>query len=510
MRGADALIDTFVRGGVDMCFANPGTSEMQLVDAIDKRDDIRGILGLHELVCSGAADGYARLSGKPALVVLHLGPGLSNALANLHNAAKARTPVVVVVGDHPKGLRDLDPPLAGDIESIAKGAAKWIGTAKSADDLSPMGADALKAATTAPYGVSVLVVPNDACWEETDICAAPETAAPPIIIDDNRLNAVAEAVKTGEAAFLLGGDALNAEALAQAAAIGGKTGAKILSATFCKKIERGAGVAQIERLPYFPAQVLQTLQGVKTLVLAGARAPLSFFAYPNTPYKLVPEGCEILTLADESENAADALKRLSTVLDAGEKTGVEKQLPALPSGPLTTGAAAQVIGRHLPDNAIISDDATTAGLDCYVATAQSARHEWLNLTGGAIGQGMPLAIGAALAEPRRKVFSLQGDGAGLYSLQALWTQARDNLDITTIIFANGKYRILEMEMMMARGGASGASSLFDLSPPAIDWVKLAEGLGVSAMRATSVEELDKCLEDAKTMAGPKLIEAVVL
>lgn len=509
MRGADALIDTLIAGGVELCFANPGTSEMQLVDAIDARPEMRAVLGLHEIVCSGAADGYARMAGKPALVLLHLGPGLSNAMANLHNAAKAGTPVVVVVGDHPKALRDLDPPLASDIESMAKGVAKWIGTATSADDLAPLAAQALAAAMTPPYGVAVLIAPNDACWSDVETPTPPASLKGPKQVDDGRIDAIADAIDGGKAAVLLGGDALTKAPLAHAAAIGAHSNVRVFSATFCRRIERGAGRAVVERLPYFPAQVLQALHGIDKLILAGARTPLSFFAYPGMPYELLPEGCDVVTLADEAEDAAGALARLAKKLGCPPHDPSPTNLPPISQGALTTGSAAGIIARHLPDGAIVSDDSTTAGLDCYLASIGANAHDWLNLTGGAIGQGLPAAVGAALAEPGRRVFALQGDGAGLYSLQALWTQAREKLAITNIIFANRKYHILEMEMMMARGGGSGASPLFDLSPPTIDWVKLAEGFGVPAIRVDTVEALDLALKDSETVMGPVLIEAVI-
>jgi acetolactate synthase-1/2/3 large subunit len=509
MRGADALIETLIRGGVDICFANPGTSEMHLVDAIAARPSMRAILGVHETVCSGAADGYARMQGKPALVLLHLGPGLANALANLHNAGKAHTPVVVVVGDHPQGLRALDPPLASDIEAMAKGAAKWIATARTADELAPLAAQALTAALTPPMGVSVLVVPNDAAWSPTQVVLTPQAAPPPKPVPAARLATVAKALKAGGAAFLLGGGALAPAPLGAAAGIAAATGAKVFSATFAARQARGAGRAEVERLPYFPAMVFQVLAEVKTLILVGARPPISFFAYPNVPYEMVPAGGKLLTLAEEGEDAAAALAALAKMLEAPPAPPRARALPAMPKGGLTTGAAAALIARHLPEDAIISDDATTAGLDCYMASRAAAAHDWLFLTGGAIGQGIPAAAGAALACPQRRVFSLQGDGAGLYCLQGLWTQAREGLGVTTVIFANNKYRILEMEMMMARGGNDGRSGLFELAPPAVDWVKLAQGLGVPARRAASIEELDAALAHAAGESGPFLIAADV-
>lgn len=513
MNGARALLSTLVDSGVDVCFANPGTSEMHFVAALDAVPRMRGVLTLFEGVATGAADGYARMAGTPAAVLLHLGPGLGNGLANLHNARRAGTPMVVVVGDHATYHKRYDAPLESDIDALAGTVSGWVRRTIRTDDV---GADAADAVSASRGGmVSTLILPADVSWTAGAHAgaAAPGTVAP--AVDRDGLRAALETLRSGApTVILIGGDATRTPGLAAASRIAQATGARVLCETFPARLERGAGVPAVERLAYFAEAAEAQLAGAAHLILAGAKSPVSFFAYPDKPNDLVPEGCEVYLLA-EGAGAAAALELLADELAPGASAAVAPAArPELPTGDLTAFTAAAVVAALLPDRAIIVDESNTAGVGVAAATAGAPAHDVVTLTGGAIGYGIPAAIGAAIAAPERPVLSLQADGSAMYTISGLWTQARENLDVTTVIFDNGAYDILRIEL--ERVGATStrppgpkALDLLDLSRPAIDFVKIAEGMGVAARRATTAEELAAALADAFREPGPHLIDAVV-
>lgn len=515
MTGAQALVRTLIASGVELCLTNPGTSEIHFVAALDAEPEMRAVLGLFEGVVTGAADGYARMSGKPACTLLHLGPGLGNGLANLHNARRARVPLVNIVGEHATYHRALDAPLHSDIESVAANVSRWIRTARDPETVARDAAEAVAAAYGPPGQVATLILPADVAWSEGGVAAEPVARRALPIPDSDRVEEVARALRSGggQAVLLMNGAALSEEGLTLAGKVAAATGARLLTDTFVTRHARGAGRVDVPRLPYLGEQALALLEGTKHLVLVGTRAPVSFFAYPGKPGVLTPEGCRAHVLAEPHEDGLAALAALVGALDARGATPATAPLerPALPSGPLTPESIAQVLAHALPENAIVMNEGATAARSVPSALARSAPHDWLDLMGGAIGQGMPAAAGAALACPDRKVISLEADGSGMYTLQALWTQAREALDVTTVILSNRRYAILEMEYRRVGAGEPSPATrgLFDLTRPELDWVGLARGMGVDGAKATTAEELARGLRRGIEEEGPYLVEAIL-
>jgi acetolactate synthase-1/2/3 large subunit len=511
MNGARSLLATLVGAGVDVCFSNPGTSEMHFVAALDDVPDMRGILTLFEGVATGAADGYARVAGRPAATLLHLGPGLGNGLANLHNARRARTPVVNIVGDHATYHTRFDAPLESDIASVARPVSGWYRRTARSDDVGADAADAVAAAYGPPGCVATLVLPADASWSESASgpCPPRPRAAPPRVAPET-VEGVAKALHSGErAALLLGGTALRARGLHAASRISGASGALLLGETFPANLERGAGIPAVDRLGYLAEFAQAQLDGVRHLVLVDAKSPVSFFAYPGKPSDLVPAGCTVHTLVGPGEDAPEALDALVDVLGVrGDASAAPSARPDRPVGSLTMESLAASIGSVLPERAVVVDEGNTSGLFVSGATAGAPPHDWLTLTGGAIGIGLPLATGAAVAAPDRPILCLQADGSAMYTLQALWTQAREELNVTTVVLANRSYAILNMELQRVGADAGGPLSrrLLDLTDPDLDFVALSRGMGVPGRRVESAEELTAALEESFSEPGPALIE----
>ncbi len=513
------LLHTLVDGGVDVCFANPGTSEMHFVAALDAVPQMRGVLALFEGVATGAADGYARIAGRPAGVLLHLGPGLGNGLANLHNARRAGVPMVCVIGDHATYHKRYDAPLESDIDSVAHTVSGWVRRTGCTADVAADTAAAIRASHGPPGQIATLILPADVSWTEAPnrTAEAPEQADSAAHRARPATSDIAKALSSGEPAVLLiGGNATGADGVTAAARISTATGARLICETFPAKLTRGAGLPAVERLGYFAEAAAAQLQGTKHLVLAGARSPVSFFAYPDKASDLVPDGCEVHLLAGPADAAA-VLGELADLVAAGTAAPTTPGVrPPLPTGPLTPDTIAIAVGALLPENAIVVDESNTASLFLPGATAGAPRHDWLTLTGGAIGYGLPNAIGAAIAAPDRPVLCLQADGSAMYTLSALWTHARENLDITTVIYNNGAYDILRVELQRVGAvdgptGAPGprAEALLDLTPPRMDFVAMATGMGVPARRAATAEEFAAALADAFAVPGPHLIDALV-
>ncbi len=511
MNGAQALINTLVDGGVDVCFANPGTSEMHFVAALDTVARMRGVLALFEGVATGAADGYARIADRPAAVLLHLGPGLGNGLANLHNARRARVPMVVVVGDHATYHKKYDAPLESDIDALAGSVSGWVRRTAEVAGVATDAAEAI-AASRSGSQISTLILPADVSWSDGAQPISAGEAQPasggPLLAPE-----VLEVLRSGEPTMILvGGDATRAPGLGAAARIAQATGARWLCETFPTRLERGAGVPAVDRLAYFAEAATAQLNGAKHLILAGAKSPVSFFAYPNMPSDLVPAGCEVHLLAEHS-GAADALIALADEVAPGTVAPVAAaSRPELPTGTLTSASAADVIGALMPERAIVVDESNTSGLLLAQATAGAPAHDWLTLTGGAIGYGIPAAVGAAVAAPDRPVLCLESDGSAMYTISGLWTQAREYLNVTTVLYDNSAYDILRVELQrVGAGSAPGpkALDLLDLSCPPMDFVKIAEGMGVPARRVTTAEEFADALRAAFAEPGPHLIDAVV-
>jgi acetolactate synthase I/II/III large subunit len=513
MNGAQAVVRTLVDSGVTACFANPGTSEMHFVAALDTVPQMRGVLCLFEGAATGAADGYGRMTGRPAAVLLHLGPGLANGLANLHNARRARTPLLAIVGDHATYHKRFDAPLESDIDALAGTVSGWVRRTSRSADAPGDAAAAASAAMSPPGQIATLILPADVTWTDGAEPAPPVRPRPAAVVPDEIIADAASVLRSGEPAVLmLGGSGLHRAALDAASRIARATGARLIAETFPARLERGAGIPAIDRLAYLAEFAAAQMNGARHLILAGAREPVSFFAYPGKPSYLVPEGCQVHVLAEAGDDIAGALAVLAEVVAPGTQPGPQQSVrPALPEGDLTGESAAAVIGALLPEGAIVCDEANTSGLWLPGATAGAPPHDWLTLTGGAIGQGLPLATGAALACPDRPVLALEADGSAMYTATALWTHAREQLDITTVIFSNRSYAILNMELERTGAATAGrtARSLLDLSRPAIDFTALAVGMGVPATRAVTAGELAAQLRNALAEPGPHLIEAAL-
>ncbi len=512
--GAATLIQTLLNNGIDTCFTNPGTSEMHFVAALDGAG-MRAVLTLFEGVATGAADGYARIADKPAATLLHLGCGLGNGLANLHNARRARVPMVVIVGDHATYHKQYDAPLESDIETIARNFSSWIRTCPSTEQLAADAAEAVAAAQGPPAGVATLILPADVSWSRGGkaVDASPDrdlSTAP-----DADMDRIAEVLlKQGrKTALLLGRRVLMKEGLVAASRIAEQTGARLFAEVFPARMERGAGVPNVERIAYLAEMASVQLKGLKNLVLVDAKEPVSFFAYPGKKSYLVPDPCAVHHLVEPDRDALGSLQRLVSAVGA-EGTGPRLQRarrPKLPTGKLTGSKVCQALGALMPENAIISDEAQTSGVQLPAFTAGAPRHDLLTLTGGAIGQGLPVALGAAIAGRDRPVIALVGDGSAMYTIQSLWTIARENLDVTVVVFNNRSYAILniELERVGAVNAGLKAKSQLDLSQPGIDFVAIAKGMGMPGRTVRTSEELIDALKNAFGEPGPHLIDAVV-
>ena len=513
--GAQALMKTLVDAGVEVCFSNPGTSEMHFVAALDSEPRMRAVLALFEGVATGAADGYARMADKPAATLLHLGCGLGNGLANLHNARKGKVPIVNIVGDHATYHTQYDAQLQSDIETVARNVSPgFVRTSQKTSELCRDAADAIAAARGLPGQVATLILPADVSWGEGAVPAAPLPAPAPQPADDATVAAIAAAVRSGQTcALLLGGLALREPALLAAARLAAHSGVRVLAEVFPTRLTRGAGLPPVERVAYLAELAGVQLADVKHLILVDAKPPVSFFAYPGKASDLVPAGCTVHTLSAPEQDAAASLEKLVQALGATQAQPALQpaQRPGRPRGKLNAAKVCKAVGHLMPENAIVVDEAITSGLMLGVMTAGAPRHDLITLTGGAIGQGLPSAVGAAVACPDRPVLALIGDGSSMYTIQALWTMAREQLNVTSIIFNNASYSVLKVELERVGADETGAKAKaqFELDGPVLNFAQMAQGMGVHAVRASTAEEFCKALEYALDHPGPHLIEAMV-
>jgi acetolactate synthase-1/2/3 large subunit len=509
MNGAEALVRTLLASNVNTCFANPGTSEMHFVAALDRFPVIRCVLCLFEGVATGAADGYGRMAERPAATLLHGAPGLANGLANLHNARRARSPIVNVVGDQASGHRPLDPPLTGDTEGWARGVSAWTRVVSSVATMGEDAAAAVQAARTGTGAIATLIAPADTSWDDGASVGAPQLPVPAGKVAPHVIKAVAEVLRGKEqCTFMLGGSPIRDSMIADAARIATATGAKLLAAQFNARVERGRGRYPIARLAYAYDQSVAALSGTKNLILAGTTPPVAPFAYPGKPGHLFPKDCATHVLARPDQDIADALARLADELSTPALT-VRAAKPADPDlhAAVTPESITHILAAMLPDNAIVVDESVSFGRSLFNGLASAVPHDWLQITGASIGSGLPMATGAALACPGRRVVALQADGSAMYTLQALWTQAREKLPVTTVLLSNRKYAILLNELVNV-GANPGrvALDMMDLGNPDLGWVKLANGMGVEAAQASSTREFADLFACANTGNGPFLIE----
>ena len=510
MTGAEVLIRTLLAGGIDCCFANPGTSEIHIVAALERIKGMRCVLALFEGVVTGAADGYARMAEKPACTLLHLGPGLGNGLANLHNAGRAHVPIVNLVGQHATSHLKYDTPLTSDIEGIARPYSKWIKTSFVPGELGSDAAAAIVAARTAPGQIVTLIVPADVSWSDgasvVQALEVPRVSLP----DANAIQRAATMLRSGlPTAILMSGNALYGNGLIAAGRIAELTKAKLLAPYPVTRLQRGAGLPVVDRTAYVLEQAVDQYKEFRQLILVGASAPVAYFAYPGKNSVIAPQDCEIHTLATPREDCAGALEALASVLSAPQwKTERHENRPALPNGPITLAGIAAAVGALLPDDTIVVDESMTSGRGLMAATKGCPAHDWLGNTGGSIGIALPLAVGAAVACPEKRVLCLTADGSAMYTIQALWTMAREKLNVTTVVFANREYAVLKREFSYLGVGEPGprALDMFDIGKPDLDWVQLANGMGVPGLRVASLEGFATALRDGLESDGPKLIE----
>jgi acetolactate synthase I/II/III large subunit len=516
MNAAESLIRSLLAGGVDTCFANPGTSEIHIVAALDKIPAMRCVLGLFEGVVTGAADGYARMAERPACTLLHLGPGLGNGLANLHNASRAQVPIVNIVGQHATFHLAHDTPLNSDVEGIARPYSRWLRTSSSAPQLGCDGIDAIVAARTPPGKIATLIVPADLAWADigtsyggsiSKLPSLPKAPMPSAKAIERATTMLRSGAPT---ALLLSGNALYGKGLIAAGRIAAATGAKLFAPYPVTRLERGAGLPQVERVAYVLEQGVEQFKNFRQLILVGAQSPRAYFAYPGKNSEFTSPDCEIHTLAKAEEDRAGVLCALAEELaPSGNQTAFEKnERPSIPSGSITLPGVAAAVGALLPENAIVVDESMTSGRGMMAATKGAPPHDWLGNTGGSIGIALPLAVGAAVACPTRRVLCLSADGSGMYTLQALWTMAREGLNVTTVIFANRDYAVLKREFSYLGVGnpGKGALDMFEIGRPDIDWVQLGKGMGVPSTRATSLEGFARSMKEGFETNGPILIE----
>jgi len=511
MKGSELFVKTALAAGVEVCFSNPGTTEMPIVAAFDTLPGIRAVLGLFEGVCTGAADGYGRMTGKPAMTLLHLGPGLANGIANLTNARRAHTPLLNVVGDHASWHRAADAPLTMDVEALTGTVSGWQHTVKSAEEISRYTADGIGAALRGQ--ISSLIAPYDYLLAESqdEEIFEPQFSFDPV--DGDAIDAAARLLRRdAKSALILGGRALRRRGLQAAARIRAAAGCELVVETFPAHLERGAGLPVLERIPYASQQAIDLLSQYRGVVLAGAREPVSFFGYDGKSYFLSDEQ-KRAHIGTDNQDVVKALEHLADALDAPSSVdaGTTLERPELPSGELTAQKACVTLAALQPEHAIIVDEGVSSGFAYFPLAAQAPPHSFLNITSGAIGYGMPCSVGAALACPDRPVIDLQADGSAMYTVQALWTQARESLDITTLICSNRSYKFLQIEL--ARSGSTSlgdsARHLTDLEGPTIDWPRLSQGLGVPGVSVDTVEGLVRELGRALAEAGPHVIEMVL-
>ena len=521
MNGSEAMVQTLLAAGIDTCFANPGTSEMHFVSALDRATSMRCVLGLFEGVVTGAADGYYRMTEKPAATLLHLGPGLGNGLANLHNAKRAHSGIVNIVGQHALDHIHNDAPLNSDVEAVARPMSHWVKTTRSATEAPMDTAEAISQATSTPGRIATLVLPANCAWETADpghySTAPAQTAAAPL---SESIIAIAKILSDKHSAaqttLLLGGAALRAKSAMLAGRIAGKTGCKLASEPRNPRMERGRGRVNIRPLPFPVAGAVEMLKDTRHLVLIGAAPPVAFFAYPDKPRMIKQPDCEVHTLAALTHDLEATLQGLCDALDAGSTAPADfaaddKIITELPTGAANADNVGYVIAATLPPNAILIDEAVTSGRQLFKTMPMANAHDCLDITGGSIGFGLPCAVGAAVACPDRKVVALIGDGSAMYTIQSLWTMAREQLDVTVVIFANRSYRILRGELTNMGGPAAGinAARMLDLDKPNLDFVAIAKGHGVPGVQVDNLEDLAAALRVAAQEKGPKLIELVM-
>ncbi|MFD2857319.1 acetolactate synthase large subunit [Seohaeicola zhoushanensis] len=513
MNGAESVVRSLHAEGVDVCFANPGTSEMQFVDALDRTKLMRCVLGLFEGVVTAAADGYARMAGKPAVTLLHLAPGFANAAANLHNARKARVPMLNLVGDHALRHQKYDAPLSADVEGACRPFSDWVRSGRDAASFAADAMEGLAVAKGKPGRIATLIAPADIGWDAGAKVAKPVTPSAAAPLDENTLSDAVAALESGDRTVIIAGLSVleDTVALARLQGIAEKTGADLLAPVSNRRMERGHGRVAMKKIPYPINDALETLAPYARAILVETQPPVAFFAYPGKPSLLLPETCRTTVLADVDGDGPAAIAALADRVGARAVTPRDNAPPPVPqAGKLTAEVIGAVLSNTLPEGAIVIDEAVSSSGIIFPSGDSAAPNSWLALTGGSIGIGIPLSAGAAIACPDRPVIALQADGSAMYTLQGLWTQAREGANVTTVILANRAYDILKGELhnVGAQPGPD-ALSMLNLDRPDLDFVALAKGMGVPARRVEDAQDFMRTLKQAMSEPGPFLIEAMI-
>jgi acetolactate synthase-1/2/3 large subunit len=518
MNGAQSLFKALTDAGLDTCFANPGTSEMQLVYEIGRTDTVRPVLCLQENVVTGAADGYARIAGKPAFTLLHVGSGFANSIANLHNAGRANTAMVNIVGANASYHQPNFPEhemIGGKITDLARVVSHWTREAKSAGELALLGAEAAQVAQMGSGRIATLVAPTNCHWDPAPHAPAIRAPIPTPGVAPETVAEIAQLLSNGKkTAILLGAQALRNEGLELAGRIAARTGAQLMGETFPSRLARGEGRVQVQLVPYFLEMAQPFFAQYEQIILAGALPPVSTFAYQGASTQKIPPGCEVAAFAAPDQDVLAALADLARAVKAKRKVTPRQERiePKRPRGALTPGAIGQSVNLLMPENAILVDEGATAGLDLYMETSGARAHDYLYaIPGAAIGNGLPVALGASIAAPDRKVVALQADGSAMYTNQALWTIAHENCDITIVILKNDEYAILNVELARVREGDATPKmmKMLELNKPSINWVQIAEGMGVPAVAVSTAEDFHTAFKKAMAKKGPRLIEATM-
>ena len=512
--GADQLLDDLYQGGARICFANPGTTELGLVSSLARDGRIRCVLSLFEGVCTGAADGYARVSGKVPLTLLHLGPGFANGIANLHNARRAGSRIINLIGDHATWHLEYDAPLTSDIRSLAKPVSREVLYLGRTEAITGGVTAAFSATNREEGGAATIIFP-------TDVVDAPASAKGELVeeqpyrpqaVGDAALDKAAQALRgAANVIVLIGGNALTEAGVRAGGALAHALGGRLLMEPYPAIVTLGGDLPQVERQAYFPDDVIAQM-GDALVVLAGARMPISYFGYEGWPSQLVPEE-RLVRLAEPGQDAVSALKALGERLGgtAGQAAPADSQGVASPDAAeaISPVSVVEELLVQLPENAVISLEGSTMGGPWLKQAHRAKKHRVITNTGGAIGQGLPCAVGAAIAAPESRVIALQSDGSAQYTLQSLWTMAREGLKVTVIIAANHRYAILQTELKRADIPLDDpvVSNLTDLDHPRVDWVALARGYGVEARHARTNGELAAALREGLSLDGPLLIQA---
>jgi acetolactate synthase-1/2/3 large subunit len=513
VNGAESLLATLANEGIEICFANPGTSEMHFLAALEN-PRIRSVLCLFEGVATGAADGWYRMKDYPAATLLHLGPGLANGLANIHNARKAGSGMINIVGDHATAHLKYDPPLASDIEGLARPLSHWVRRAHSPQSVARDASAAIAQARSIPGRIATLILPGEISWGEAgEQENSPARAATPVPNAPacERIQAVARIVRSGEPALIvLGGRATRGRALKLAGRIAAHTGCRIATQFFTARIERGAGRVPLERIPYYVPAAMTFLEGFEHIVTVETGEPVAFFNYPGKPSLLKPAGCSVHSLVADDEDSVAGLEMLAEALGADKAEPMLQARSDLgkPEGQLNPKSIAHALAAALPENSILVDESLTTGRETLGLTVGARPHDLLQNLGGSIGFATPAATGAALACSDRRIFCIVGDGSAMYTIQSLWTQVREGLNVTTIVFANNSYQILRLEFGNMGFGVPGphASALIDIDKPKIDWVAMGKSMGCPSVRVENAADFYTAMINSAREPGPMLIE----